>query len=187
MGSERLRGFPRAHCGRDVSPCRPLGRERPEAHPHGDGKLRESRQLHSWMGNADEESALDLLTDSGWRWNAGGKKPGWLDKPERDGGKGKPLLTGQPDADAPRLSRRGDREERVFLTETDTSSLPSCSPKRSAMPWANPWIAPASSFSSSSGPNTCASLFSETFSSLRQSPVRSLRGRLAPGETRWQR
>jgi len=26
-----------------------------------DGKLRESRQLHSWMGNAAEESALDLL------------------------------------------------------------------------------------------------------------------------------
>ena len=45
-----------------------------------DGKPRESRQLHSRMGNADEESAFDLLTESGRRWNAGGKTLRWLDK-----------------------------------------------------------------------------------------------------------
>ena len=80
------------------------------------------------MGIVDEKSALDLLTDSGGAGMPGARKPRWLDKPEGDGRTGKPLLTSQPDADAPRLSRFEDRDERVFLTETDTRRLPSRSP-----------------------------------------------------------
>jgi hypothetical protein len=47
----------------DVSPRCALGYERPEARPHGDGKLCESRELGCWMGNADEKSAVNLLSD----------------------------------------------------------------------------------------------------------------------------